>query len=229
MGVLKDHGEFVRFEQTVFQDALTMVGAEVEVEKSKIATSMSTRSGPGRRTTMWFLQIRSRSEDYKPISHNKASDQVRMGQKAPRASLNLHRSLFLDSDCVDRTLTARESSLLTAQSSGRSIVAPLPRPSPFPAVEVEEAEAEGVVRGLGVTNTAAVVTPCKTTRLEQATPFLDQFVGERDKTDLSKLLGVVQECFNILTPTRNNRTLKITATNGRDQLLVMVPQCHRGG
>ena len=142
-----------------------------------------------------------------------------MGKKPPRASLNFHRSLFLDSDCVDRTLTAREtSSLLTpAQSisstSGRSIVAPLPRPPPPPAVEVEEAEAEGVVRGLGVTNTASVVTPCKTTRLEQATPFLDQFVGERDKKDLSKLLGVVQECFNILTPTRNNHTLKITATN----------------
>ena len=63
--------------------------------------------------------------------------------------------------------------------------------------------------------------------MEQATPFLDQFVGERDKKDLSKLLGVVQECFNILTPTRNNHTLKITAHNGRDQLLVMVPQCHR--
>ena len=28
MGVLKDHGESVRFEQIVFQDALTMVGAE---------------------------------------------------------------------------------------------------------------------------------------------------------------------------------------------------------
>ena len=65
--------------------------------------------------------------------------------------------------------------------------------------------------------------------MEQATPFfLDQFVGERDKKDLSKLLGVVQECFNILTPTQNNCTLKIMATNGRDQLLVMVPQCHRG-
>ena len=152
-----------------------------------------------------------------------------MGKKPPRASLNFHRSLFLDSDCVDRTLTAREtSSLLTpAQSisstSGRSIVAPLPRPPPPPAVEVEEAEAEGVVRGLGITNTAVVVIkPCKTTRLEQATPFLDQFVGERDKKDLSKLLGVVQECFNILIPTQNNRTLKIMATNGRDQLLVML-------
>ena len=141
----------------------------------------------------------------------------------------MHRSLFLDSDCVNRTLTAREHSLLTAQSSsstsGRSVVAPLPHPSPSPAVEVlEEAEAEGVVRGLGITNTAVVVIkPCKTTRLEQATPFfLDQFVGERDKTDLSKLLGVVQECFNILIPTQNNRTLKIMATNGRDQLLVML-------
>jgi hypothetical protein len=78
-------------------------------------------------------------------------------------------------------------------------------------------------------NTAApVVTPCKTTRLEQGTPFLDQFVGEHDIKDLSKLPGVVQECFNILTPTQNNCTLKIMAMNGRDQLLVVVPQCHRG-
>ena len=88
MGVLKDHGESVRFEHTVFQDAHTMVGAEVEVEKSKIATSMSTRSGPGHRKTMWFLQIGSRSEDYNRISYNKASEQVRMGQKPPQISLS---------------------------------------------------------------------------------------------------------------------------------------------
>jgi hypothetical protein len=196
-------------------------------------SSMSTRSAASPKLkALWFLQIGSRSEDYNRISYNKSSEQVRMGQKPPRASLNLQRSLFLDSGSVNRTLTARESSSPTARPSSstsrRSVVAPLPHPSISPAVEVEEGEANEV-RGLGVTNTAAVVTPCRTTRLEQAAPFLDQFVGERDKKDLSKLLGVVQECFNILTPTRNNHTLKITATNGRDQLLVMVPQCHKGG
>ena len=181
---------------------------------------MSTRSAASPKLkALWFLQIGSRSEDYNRISYNKSSEQVRMGQKPPRASLNLQRSLFLDSGSVNRTLTARESSSPTARPSSstsrRSVVAPLPHPSPSPAVEVlEEAEAEGVVRGLGITNTAVVVIkPCKTTRLEQATPFLDQVVGKRDKKDLSKLLGVVQECFNILTPTRNNHTLKITATN----------------
>ena len=33
MGVLKAHGGSLRFEHTIFRDALTMVGAEVEVEK----------------------------------------------------------------------------------------------------------------------------------------------------------------------------------------------------
>ena len=126
-----------------------MVGAEVEDERSSVGISMSTRSGPAPRKRMWSLRIGSRSEDYNCISYNKASEQVRMGQKPPRASLNLPRSLFLDSDCVDRTLKARESSLPTARpsssTSGRSLlVAPLPCPSPSPAVEVEEAEAKGV-------------------------------------------------------------------------------------
>ena len=74
MGVLKDHGESVRFEHT---DTLNMVGAEVEVEISTLATSMSTRrSGPVPRKRMWFLRIGSRSEDYNRISYNKASEQV---------------------------------------------------------------------------------------------------------------------------------------------------------
>ena len=66
MGVLKDHGESVRFEHTVFQAAHIMVGAEVEVERSTFGTSssMSTRSGLAPRKRMWFLRIGSRSEDY---------------------------------------------------------------------------------------------------------------------------------------------------------------------
>ena len=39
MGVLKEYGESVRFEHT---DTLNMVGAEVEVERSSVETSMST-------------------------------------------------------------------------------------------------------------------------------------------------------------------------------------------
>ena len=73
MGVLKEYGESVRFEHT---DTLNMVGAEVEVEISTLATSMSTRSGPVPRKRMWFLRIGSRSEDYNRISYNKASEQV---------------------------------------------------------------------------------------------------------------------------------------------------------
>ena len=42
MGVLKDRGESLQFDHTVFQDALTMVGTEVEVERSSVGTSMST-------------------------------------------------------------------------------------------------------------------------------------------------------------------------------------------
>ena len=91
MGVLKDHGESVRFEQIVFQDALTMVGAEgcshhgwcrggSRKPNMKVETSsMSTRSAASPKLkALWFLRIgRSRtSEDYNRIAYNKASDQV---------------------------------------------------------------------------------------------------------------------------------------------------------
>ena len=70
MGVLKAHCGSLRFEHTIFRDALTMVGAEVEVKKTNMkveTSSMSTRSAASPKLkALWFLRIgRSRtSEDY---------------------------------------------------------------------------------------------------------------------------------------------------------------------
>jgi hypothetical protein len=56
------------------------------------------------------------------------------------------------------------------------------------------------------------------------TPFLDGFVGTRDKNNKTKLAGILKETVATLAPSQHESSLKITSVNGAETLLSMIPQ-----
>lgn len=56
-------------------------------------------------------------------------------------------------------------------------------------------------------------------------PFLDNFVGSRDKGNRKKLTGALQEVVKELLGGRDSRTIPVTSTNGKHSLITLVPQC----
>jgi hypothetical protein len=56
------------------------------------------------------------------------------------------------------------------------------------------------------------------------TPFLDDFVGERDKEDETKLMGAVKEALAHLVLGRHNRLITMTSINGTHSLLMIIPK-----
>lgn len=75
-----------------------------------------------------------------------------------------------------------------------------------------------------VVTPSAVFTLEDDTAVESGMPFLDSFVGKRDKSDKTKLAGMLNQTVGILAPGKHNRSLKISSANGTDTLLTMVPK-----
>jgi hypothetical protein len=137
----------------------------------------------------WFIHISSptASRSYQPLDPHlrKVESQVKAGLPPPWASLNLSRHLFKECDSIHNILLAKEPNPDAQKSAAhyedfavkpkdppkQSMAAPRPTPI-LPSVEEEE-----------VMNTSS------------DTPFLDDFVGERDKEDETKLMGAVKEAL----------------------------------
>jgi hypothetical protein len=71
---------------------------------------------------------------------------------------------------------------------------------------------------------SALLTVQEDTAVAKDTPFLDRFVGERDKDDKEKLTGVLKETVDMLAPSKHDRSLKVMSANGKETLISMVPK-----
>jgi hypothetical protein len=71
---------------------------------------------------------------------------------------------------------------------------------------------------------SALLTVQEDTAVAKDTPFLDRFVGERDKDDKEKLTGFLKETVDMLAPSKHDRSLKVMSANGKETLISMVPK-----
>jgi hypothetical protein len=196
--VLKQHGDTLCFQREKFYAGFNLlVGGQpksIEAEQSKLddPNIKITLSTKGQRKVQWFIRVGSStaSRSYQPLDPRlrKVESQVKAGLPPPQVSLNLSRRLFKECESIRNILLAKEPNLDAQKSAAhhedfaakpkdapeQSMAAPRPTPI-LPSVEEEE-----------VMNTSS------------DTPFLDEFVGERDKEDETKLMGAVKEALGWL-------------------------------
>jgi hypothetical protein len=69
---------------------------------------------------------------------------------------------------------------------------------------------------------ASLSTPSNPELVVSNTPYLDGFVGRRDKSNKSKVKGVLHDLVRTVKP---SQTIEVQSINGKKSLIVAVPQC----
>ena len=217
----KDKEPEMRFKKKTFDDALLLIpsyteGIEAEVSKLKdpsIKCLRSNKAAPPKKK-QWFIRIGCTAVATRNwIAHQSAAKQVAQCQRSPRASINLSRVLFMECSIVFNELDKAHSNTyepvaITPSEEGQQhIVASVTTP----LQEVSRSAAN-----------ASLSTPSNPELVVSNTPYLDGFVGHRDKSDKSKVKGVLHDLIRTVKP---SRTVEVQSVNGKKSLIVAVPQC----
>ncbi len=225
-GVLYSHGGNLRFSRDTFYKGFDLlVGGHpksIEAERFKLndPNQIATCNMVVKRTTQWYVHIGASTamRDWKSFAN--AYKQMKAGVRPPRASLNLSRQLFQECESIRNSLLLDKLYASNAKPSAelrqeKEDPTDLVMSSP-PATRPNSTPTNPVV------TPSAVLTLEDDMAVESGMPFLDSFVGKQDKSDKTKLAGVLKETVGILAPGKHNRSLKISSANGTDTLLTMV-------
>jgi len=187
-GVLKKNKDDLRFQEDTFvwgfNEMMGCVpkGIEASANILPVSNQRATcgKSKP-RRETVWFIRVGSSTASTNWKVYKNAHTQIKDGTRLPRASLNLSRRLFMECDVIYKTLLDKKST-----QKAESAVAANTRAQ---ETNEEEARADSPDRP-SIHTTNPVITPSAVLTVQEyevegarATPFLDDFVGERDKQE----------------------------------------------
>jgi hypothetical protein len=178
------------------------------------------RNKAPRKTTQWFILGGLSTSSRNWTKYPNAYKQIVKGIQPPRASLNLSRQLFRECECIHKSLLDKVVTATTERSTHASRSkekAPMAFDSPPPQTTRPQPTIPTVTP-------AALFTVQEDTAVLKDTPFLDRFVGERDKDDKEKLTGVLKDTVDMLAPSKHDRSLKVMSANGKETLISMVPK-----
>jgi len=200
-----------RFE-TGFNHLMGQMPKGIQASKYKLddPNQMSTCQTKPKRTTQWFINLGSSTSSRNWKKYPNAYKQMNDGIRPPRASLNLSRQLFRECKIIRNTLLGKMSTAIAEKTDE----------TPAPQAIHPSSQSTNPV----VTPSAALTVQEDTVIDTEATPFIDDFVDERDKSNKAKLTGVLKETVGILAPNKHDRSLKVISANGKETLLSMVPK-----
>jgi hypothetical protein len=180
---------------------------------------IETHTTKARIPTQWFVCIglSTSMRDWKPYVN--AHKQLKDGFQPPQASLNLSRQLFKECESI------RNSLLEKLYTSNTKEATETHQDAEDPSLDLSSphvAKQSSASRHPAVTPSALTIEEDEVEMT--TTPFLDGFVGTRDKNNKTKLAGILKETVATLAPGQHDRSLKITSVNGAEKLLSMIPQ-----